>query len=543
MIATLATKLGAMRGARRLTAAFLLGFVTILAFPPFSIAPVIWLTFPPLMWLLDGCRTRGRAAAVGWAFGFGHFATSFYWITEAFYVDADTFGIFAIPAVALLSAGMAGYIALAAFVTQFIPPPHEDDMPDDRVITMTLRVVLFAAAWTVAEWLRSWIGTGFPWNPMATVWSETRMPYGVPMLQVTTLIGTYGLSLITVFAAALPAVLGHMPRLRRAWLTAAVAPVLLLIIGVSGALRLKTTHTTFVPDIKMRLVQAAIPQAERAQQNLWAKQLQDYVQLSVTDRPDDVTHVIWGEAALPPLFFINVDENNRRRLAEAVAPPKGLFITGADRGLRGPNGELDIYNSSYVLSPSGDILGFYDKVHLVPFGEYVPLRWLIPFDKITGGVGDFMRGASRTSIPTPSLPPFSPQICYEIIFSGEVTPSGLRNDSVHPRWILNLTNDTWFGLSTGPRQHYAAARLRAVEEGLPLVRVANSGISAVIDGVGRTINELGLGQRGVLDVQLPEPPVSSTPFALLGNLIPVLLATLAGSGAFLIRLRITRSWR
>ena len=543
MIAAFATKLGAMRGARRAAAAFALGFVTILAFPPFSVAPVLWLTFPPLIWLLDGCQTRGRAAAVGWAFGFGHFATSFYWITEAFYVDADTFGIFAVPAVALLSAGLAGYIALVAAATHFIPPPHEDDMPDDRVVTMTLRIVIFAAAWTLAEWLRSWIATGFPWNPMATVWSETRTPYGVPVLQVTALIGTYGLSLITVFVAALPAVLGHTPRLRRACLTAAVAPVLLLVVGVGGALRLQATTTEFVPNTKLRLVQAAIPQAERAQQNLWMSQLQDYVQLSVTDRPADVTHVIWGEAALPPLFFINVDENNRRRLAEAVAPPNGLFITGADRGLRGANDQLEIYNSSYVLSPAGDILAFYDKVHLVPFGEYVPLRWLIPFEKITGGVGDFMSGAARVSIQTPSLPPFSPQICYEIIFSGEVTPSGFRNDSVQPRWILNLTNDTWFGMSTGPRQHYAAARLRAVEEGLPVVRVANSGISAVIDSVGRTVAELGLGKRGVLDVQLPEPAVSATPFALLGNFIPILLATLAGGGAFVSRLRITRSWR
>ena len=408
---------------------------------------------------------------------------------------------------------------------------------------MTLRIILFAAAWTHVEWLRAWIGTGFPWNPMATVWSETRTPYGVPMLQVTTLIGTYGLSLITVFVASLPAVLGYAPRLRRAWVTAAVAPLLIVLIGGAGALRLAQTKTEFVPDIKLRLVQAAIPQAERARQNLWESQLQDYVRLSVADRPADITHVIWGEAALPPLFFVNVDENNRKRLAEAVAPPKGLFITGADRGVRGPKGELEIYNSSYALTPEGDIVGFYDKTHLVPFGEYVPLRWLIPFDKITGGVGDFMRGAGRTAIQTASLPAFSPQICYEIIFSGEVTPSRLGNDSMPPRWILNLTNDSWFGMSTGPRQHYAAARLRAVEEGLPLVRVANSGISAVIDGVGRTVNELGLGQRGVLDVTLPLPPKSSTPFGLLGNLIPILLATLAGSGAFLVGLWITRSRR
>lgn len=539
MIAAVATYLGALKGARRLAAAFLAGAALILAFPPYANTPALWLAFPALIWLLDGCATRSAAAATGWAFGFGHFSTSFYWIANAFYVDRETFGVLAVPAVGALCAAVALFIALVCALTQILPPPHEDEMPDDRVVSMTLRIVWFAALWTIVEWVRSWLLTGFPWNPLATVWSETRTPLGLPMIQVTKLIGTYGLSFLTAVIACLPAVLGHVPRLRRAWITAGTAVGLIAVVGGAGALWLTNTPTRFVAGLKFRLVQAAIPQIERAHPSQWEAQLQDYVRLSIENRPSDVTHVIWGEAAAPPTYLLNLDEP-RRAAAAVSAPPGGLLITGADRGIRGEAGFVAIYNSLYALAPGGDILATYDKAHLVPFGEYMPLRWLIPFDKITGGMGDFASGPGLALLAVPTLPPFTPLICYEVVFSGRVTA---RVDSVRPRWLLNLTNDAWFGLSAGPHQHLAAARLRAAEEGLPLVRAANSGISAVLDGQGRTVAELGLGERGVLDVPLPEAGPNPTPFGLLGNFIPLLIITVAGAMAFYVRRRISRSPR
>ena len=531
MITAGARRLGGMTGWRRLTAAFVAGAVAIVAFPPLSIIPALWLSFPILIWLLEGCSTRREAALTGWAFGFGHFATSFYWITNAFYVDSETFGVFAIPAVAGLAAAFGFYTALVCAVTHAISPPQPDDMPDDQVYVATLRIVLFGAAWTIVEWLRGWVLTGLPWNTLATVWSETSTPLGIPILQSTPLVGTYGLSLLTVLAAAAPAVLAHRPRLARAWITATAPIAFLIFLAAGGALRLALTDTQVLPGIKFRLVQAAIPQTDKSRPSLWDAHLRDHVQLSTDNRPADVTHVIWGEAAVN--FFLNIDEQHRL-LAANAAPEGGMLITGADRGARDETGQLEVYNSLYAITSRGDIAAEYDKAHLVPFGEYLPLRWLIPFEKLTGGMGDFIPGPGPMTLDLRGLPPFSPQICYEVIFSGAVTARNREHG--RPRWILNLTNDAWFGLSMGPYQHFAAARLRAVEEGIPLVRVANTGISAVVDGTGRIIAEIGLGERGVIDVPLPRPAASFTPFGLLGNIIPLALALLAGGGAM-------RRWR
>ena len=529
MIGAAAHKLGDLAGWRRLVAAFLAGAVTLFAFAPFSVVPALWLAFPTLMWLLDGCKDRRAAALTGWAFGFGHYLVSFYWITNAFFVDSDTFGAIAYPAVTALSAAVGIFIAIVSAITHVIPPPHEDDMPDDRVAITASRVLLFAAAWTLIEWVRSWIFTGFPWNPTGAVWSETMTPLGLPVIQATTIIGTYGLTLITVIAAMMPAVLGQPPRFTRAWVTAVAPLVLLLAIGAGGAWRLNTAETHFVTGVKFRLVQANIPQTERERPSQWENQLQDYVALSVNDRPADVTHVIWGEAAVPPTFFLNLDERHRQTAA-AAAPDGGYLITGADRGVRDEGGWKAIYNSLYAVTPAGNIAAGYDKTHLVPFGEYMPMRWLIPYDKITGGVGDYSAGEGLTIMHLPGLPNFTPLICYEAIFSGKVTPPV----EPRPQWLLNLTNDAWFGMSTGPYQHYAMARLRAVEEGLPLVRVANTGISAVIDSYGRTVAELGLGKRGVLDAPLPTSLAEPTVFGFAGNFIPLVLATLTGAMALLL---------
>ncbi|MBL8643310.1 MAG: apolipoprotein N-acyltransferase, partial [Rhodospirillaceae bacterium] len=222
-------------------------------------------------------------------------------------------------------------------------------------------------------------------------------------------------------------------------------------------------------------------------------------------------------------------DDARRALAVSGFNPGALLITGVPRASVGQNGLEEIFNSMLVVRTNNSIAALYDKTHLVPFGEYLPLRGLIPFRKLTEGTMDFSPGPGRTTVSVDNTPPFSPLICYEAIFSGEVT-SPATADGARPLWLLNITNDSWFGDSSGPRQHLAEAQLRAVEEGLPLVRVANTGISAVIDPYGRVLSRIGLNERGTLDSPLPQALPSPTLFGRGGQSIPIALILLGVVG-------------
>jgi len=499
-----------LRGWRRLAVAFIMGALTAAALPPFHVIPALWIAFPVFLWLLDVCRTWRTAGIVGWAFGFGHFFAGLSWITNPFYVDADAFGAFAVPALLGMTSALGVFIGLVAAATFFIPPPPQDAEPHVRTKRMAARALFFATAWMTAEWVRSWIFTGFPWNPMAAVWTESATPVGLGVLQSLSVIGTFGLSLITVAAAALPSVLGTAPRLRATWLWAAVPVGVLVAICLVGTVRLAMTPTTHVPNVKLRLVQPNISQADKWRAALRERHLVDYVRLSMEKQLPGTTAVIWGESAVP---FVLDQDLDARRIAAMAAPPKGILITGGDRAESADR----IFNSLYVIAPDSRILATYDKFHLVPFGEYMPLRRFMPFDALTQG-GDFAAGPGLKTMAVPGLPPFSPLICFEVIFPAHVTASG----EPRPRWLLNLTNDSWFGRATGPYQHFAIARLRAIEEGLPLVRSVDGGISAVVDGTGRVQASLGLGYRGVMDVALPEP-TGATIFGRVGNFMALLL--------------------
>jgi len=238
---------------------------------------------------------------------------------------------------------------------------------------------------------------------------------------------------------------------------------------------------------------------------------------------EKITHVVWPETAVP--YLLDGDEALRRLLARAV-PPGGALITGAPRGNAGR-----IWNSILALDARGDILAIYDKHHLVPFGEYVPFRSVLPLDKLTAGNIDFTAGPGLVQFTVAGLPPASALICYEVIFPGQVVPT----DGLRPTWLLNLTNDAWFGTSLGPFQHFASARMRAVEEGLPLVRAANTGITSVLDGYGRILGQLGLNDVGVVDADLPEPVTDITLYAKYGNWTVVFLIFCAALGSFVLR--------
>jgi apolipoprotein N-acyltransferase len=326
---------------------------------------------------------------------------------------------------------------------------------------------------------------------------------------------------MTVAAAAMPAALAGTgsDRGRRAWIAVVqITVVLPVAVWAGGAVRLggaptyrPDATTAMVPGVRLRIVQANIPQRQKWQPELRIGHLRRHIALSRQPSEQPPTHVIWPETAVP--FFLANDESIRAAAAVA-APRDGVLITGAPRRSGGRD-NANFWNAAHAISDDGRIVASYDKAHLVPFGEYVPLRGILPIDKLVPGQGDFSAGSGRQTITVPGLPPVSPLICYEAIFPGAVA----RRDE-RPGWLLNLTNDAWFGTFAGPQQHFAIAATRAVEEGLPMVRAANTGISAVIDPYGRPVAMLGLGVEGVIDSGLPRALAAPTPYARWGNAIP-----------------------
>lgn len=502
---------------RRYLFAVCFGLMAAAALPPLYILPLLWPAFTGLLWLLDGVK-RGRTAFLtAWAFGTGYFLAGLYWVGIAFLVDAEQYAAFMPLAVLGLATGMALFPALAIFAVW---------RSGQRGVA---RVFLLVAAWLAMEWLRSWIFTGFPWNLIGTVWA-----FSDAMPQLATLTGIWGLSAMTVLAAAMPATLNERQDSSpvKRWLPVTAALVLIGVAWAGGQLRISQAPapgSDQVPGVVLRLVQPSIEQSTKWQADLRRQHVVDQLALTSqepaagTQAPGPVSHVIWSETAIP---FNLVGDQVLRETVAKIVPPGGLLLSGAPRFERRDDG-TELWNSFHALDERGEIVGTYDKFHLVPFGEYVPLKWLFRFAKITQGRLDFTPGPGPRTLTLPGLPPVAPLICYEVIFPGAVVAPGPR-----PAWILNVTNDAWFGTSSGPYQHFASARFRAIEEGLPLVRVANSGISGVVDGYGRVLNRLELNERGVVDSPLPRPIVTPPLFARLGNWAVLVLVLLCISAAY-----------
>jgi apolipoprotein N-acyltransferase len=280
-------------------------------------------------------------------------------------------------------------------------------------------------------------------------------------------------------------------------------------MAVFGALRLAGAAPGMVPDVRLRIVQPSIPQTLKWDPDAAQGNFRRHLALSAMPSTPPVTAVIWPEAAVP--YILNRDPVARDWIS-SVVPPGGLLITGGPRAEPQPPAPFtQIWNSLYAIDGKGGIVATYDKAHLVPFGEYVPLRGILPIAKITPGMMDFSAGPGPRTLDLPHLPPVSTMICYEGIFPHQVVDEAHR-----PDWMLNVTNDAWYGFSSGPFQHFAITRTRAVEEGLPLVRAANNGISAVIDPYGRIVSRLGLDDVGVVDAPLPKP-LAATFYARWGD--------------------------
>ncbi|HWI29705.1 MAG TPA: apolipoprotein N-acyltransferase [Stellaceae bacterium] len=477
--------LAELDGWRRYLVAALLGVLAAASFSPVDLTPALLFGMTGLVWLADGVETRRAALLLGWSFGFGFFLAGIYWIAAALFVDIDQFWWLLPFAVLALPAGLAIFPALALLVT------HE---ARERLhLSGTPRILVFSAAWCAAEYAQGHLLTGFPWNMLGYAWAGA-FPGALAVLQSVSLFGIYGLSLATALMATLPARLGDLDR--RRWEAPTAALLILILLGGFGAWRLASALRDMVPGVELRLVQPSIPERIKNDPQARARNFRRLLELSAEPGVPPPTDIIWPEAAAPPLLERYPE---LRQAMARIIPPGGLLLTGAERAepLAGWPPQ-HVWNSLVVLDGKGDIRATFDKSHLVPFGEYVPLRSILPMDKIAPSIGDFSRGPGPRTLDLPGLPPVSPLICYEAMFPGAVI-----DDAHRPQWLLNITNDAWYGVTSGPFQNLAIARVRAVEEGLPLVRVANNGVSAVFDAYGHVIARLDLNAIGVLDAPLP----------------------------------------
>lgn len=505
--------LDSLAGWRRRALLMLLGLLAMLTMPPLHLWPLLFIALPGLVLLID--RTGGVKGAfwTGWWFGLGHFIPGFYWIANSMMTDPLRFGWMIPFAVGGLAAFMAVYIGLAAALARLLRTPGP------------ARILALGGAWIIGEWLRSWVLSGFPWNLLGYSWA-----FSDPMMQIVAWTGTWGLSLISVIGCGLPALLLRWapnaedapPLAGKAGWSAIAGLVALALVWSVGAVRLSGAADGFVPGVTLRLVQPSIPPNMKNDVDLRAENLNKLLRLTAESPGyDRVTHVIWPESAVPYLVERNAE---LRQALAGVVPPQGLLITGAVRGAPDTGGLEQIWNSALAIDGNAAIVAKFDKFHLVPYGEYVPRRDLFPFiAKITPGSMDFTAGPGPRTLHLPGLPPVGPLICYELIFPGEVAD---RSD--HPQWLLSLTNDAWFGRSTGPYQHFASARFRAVEEGVPMVRAANAGISGVIDAYGRVHARLELDAIGVIDHGLPSATPVPTLFARVGNWMLLVLLAICG---------------
>lgn len=501
----LASRLATLTGWRRYAAAAAFGGLATFALPPAGAVPVLLLAFPGLLWLLEGAAIRRAAFFTGWWFGFGHFVLGLYWISFALLTDVAKFWWMMPFAIAGLPALLAIFIGLATLVLHIICGRLK--------LSGLARILAFAIVWTVFEYLRGHVFTGFPWNLIGYSWTGF-----LPVLQSVAVIGIYGLGLLTVAVAALPALLPDPSEsVIRARASVAVGLVLLGAMGLAGWVRLSQADSATVPGVRLRVVQPAIPQTLKWVPSEKARNFERLLELTAEPAAAGtapVTHVVWPETAVP--FFVERDGGARQAMA-SVTPPGGSIITGAPRIRVEEDGENRFWNSLHAVDGSGAVVASFDKFHLVPFGEYMPLRGILPVGGIAAGATDFSSGPGPATLDVPGLPPFSPLICYEVIFPGVVKDFHNR-----PDWLLNVTNDAWYGKTAGPHQHFEIARVRAVEEGLPLVRAANTGISGIFDGYGRVTAYLGLGERGVVDADLPVM-LPITPYGRFGDIILVLL--------------------
>lgn len=492
-------RLAARSGWARLGVALLAGSAMTLGQAPVSQPWALFLALPVLVWLVDAAPGPRSAALAGWGAGFGYFVTGLYWIGHAFLVDPDRFAWMMPFAVTLLPAFLGLFWAAAFALARRIWPAGRWWRPAALAVTLSL-----------VEYARGHVLTGFPWGLPGYVWSET------PVMQAAAWAGPFGITLLTLLLVPTVGVAAVERRLVPALASIACLAGLWLAgvaaLGRDGAAPEGPVIRVVQPNAEQKLKWQ--PEHARA---FYARLLAE------TSAPPDPAlgapaAVIWPETAVA---FLPAYRPERRAEIAAAANGAAVLLGALHAEIR-DGGEV-WFNALAAILSDASLGPRYDKHHLVPFGEY------LPYPAILGAIGfrqlvqqgGFAAGPPPRLMEVPGLPPFSALVCYEMIFPDEVVPPGPR-----PAWILQVTNDGWFGSYGGPQQHLAQARIRAIEQGLPVVRAANTGISAVIDARGRVLQSLPLHTAGRIDSRIPGalPP---TLYARTGD-VPALAVLLGG---------------
>lgn len=506
----------------------IMGALTSLALPPAFLVPFIFITFPILYIYTEYSRSAKDAFFVGWWFGFGYWLIGIYWVAFSILTEADKFWWLVPFAVIGLPMMLAVYTGIATVVTYLVPRQRWQ------------KILVLAVMWVLSEMLRSYVIAfytlyGFPWNYIGYVWNVTNYT-----MQLGSVIGIFGLSLLTMIIALLPALAVTIKEEKGEYIISymgiykvmAVILTIIIIHSGFGVYRIHTTRLTMFEDMNIRLVQPNQTEHHKWHPVKKRAVVRKHIEMSQAPGAEKMQAIIWSESSVP--YAIEENKEVMDEIKKAI-PEGGILLTGAMRGERDESGEYkNIYSTLHAIDNEGGIRGVYDKYRLVAFGEYIPFRWMLPIDSIVGGT-DFSKGPGPQTMITNRILPFSPLICYDAIFPQSVVNKGKQAD-----WMLNITNDAWFEkrlqltkdttlqLSTGPYQHFQMVRMRAVEQGISIVRVANTGITANITPLGQVVGSIPLGKEGILDTNLIAPLATKTIYSRTGDTLLLLLMYICG---------------
>ena len=462
------------------------GMVGGLVFAPIFFFPGL-ITLSILCYQVRQATSFRQAIKIGFIYGFGHFLTNMYWITfgVAVYIDQFwwllPFSLFGFPLI------LAPFISATCICSWYFKSSYNYNL-------------IFSTLWIFFEWLRSWIFTGLPWNLLGY-----SLSFSTLTIQPSSVVGIYGLSFIVIYTFNSLSFL-FSKEYSKFYISSICSIIICSVALVFSYIKLENNPTVF-SNITARLVQPSIAQiAKWDEQSFW-QNLDAHIALSTSPGKADL--IIWSEAAVVAPFEFPPLKN---KILAMLAVTDNILITGGINESNATSKELEIYSSMYATRKEGDILFEYFKSHLVPFGEYVPFKNFFPIKKITAGFLDYSPGKAKiVDLPQLNLS-IKPLICYESIFPQLALTPNTKADL-----IVNVTNDAWYGNSSGPYQHFQISRLRAVENGLPLLRVANNGVSAVIDPVGRIVQKLSLNKVGVIDSLIPIKLNKPTLYSKFGN--------------------------
>jgi apolipoprotein N-acyltransferase len=460
---------------------FTAGIICGLSFAPVYFIPGIFM-LSVLCAQISASESCKQAANFGYLFGFGFFLSTLYWISfgVSVYIEqfwwAIPFALFGLPA--LLALFICAHSAMAWLFRKTY-----------------LYHFIFCCLWLFTEWLMSWIFTGLPWGMLGYAFSISDI-----MIQPASIFGVLGLSFSALYIGS------SLFRKKLLFPRITTSLIICAMMVIFGYNRLQQNPTEF-SELKIRIVQPSIPQTEKWSPETFWKNLNDQVELSQKAGDPDI--IVWSETALTAPYYYKPIHNS---LMSVFTKDSQVILSGGINDNAKQNDEYEIYSSLIAINSDGKLLFDYHKSHLVPFGEYMPFANYIPIKKLTPGILAYTPGMRKIMYLKPFHLYIHPLICYESIFADEVRISNSEADI-----MINVTNDAWYGKSSGPYQHFEISRIRSVENGLPMVRAANNGISAIIDPVGRTLSRLELNQIDILDGYMPLKLLLPTIYSELGN--------------------------